>query len=173
MKNNLVLLVAMLLCCFTYHANGKEALETVPYVDISKYMGKWYEIASFPQKFQEGCICTTAEYTLNDNGTVTVRNSCNKDLRKKVATATAYVKDKKTNAKLAVEFFPPFKGKYWIIDLADDYSYAVVGHPNRKYLWILSRTSTMDPQLYEDIVARAAAKGFDIEKLEKTWQCDQ
>ena len=172
MKSNSFLTILVMLCS-CMQAFAKDKLHTVPYVDIKKYMGKWYEIASFPQKFQDGCSCTTAEYSLNDNGTVTVKNSCNKELNRKVATATAYVKDKETNAKLAVEFFPPFKGKYWIIDLADDYSYAVVGHPNRKYLWILSRTSTMDDNLYATIVARTAAKGFDIDKLKKTWQCDQ
>ena len=153
-------------------AFAKKDLQTVKYVDIKRYMGKWYEIASFPQKFQDGCSCTTAEYSLNDNGTVTVKNSCNKELNRKVAIATAYVKDKETNAKLAVEFYPPFKGKYWIIDLADDYSYAVVGHPNRKYLWILSRNKTISDELYTAIIARASEKGFDISKLNKTMQCD-
>ncbi|RZL20311.1 MAG: hypothetical protein EOO89_00645 [Pedobacter sp.] len=172
MKNKILLLLTLLLVSVS-GLQARRQLTTVPYVDVNKYMGKWYEIASFPQKFQDGCSCTTAEYSLNANGTVTVRNSCNKDLYRKVATATAYVKDKQTNAKLAVEFFPPFKGKYWIIDLADDYSYAVVGHPKRKYLWILSRTSTMNETLYNAIVERAASKGFDISKLNKTMQCDK
>jgi len=149
-------------------------LETVKQVDVARYMGRWYEIASFPQSFQKGCSCTMAEYSLNDNGTVKVTNSCNVDGKKKVSTGKAWVTDKKTNAKLKVQFFWPFSGKYWIIDLADDYSYAVVGHPNRKYLWILSRTPHMDEQLYDTIVRRVAAKGFDVSKLNVTEQgCNQ
>ena len=74
------------------------------------------------------------------------------------------------NAKLKVQFFWPFKGNYWIIDLAEDYSYAVVGDPSRKYLWILSRTPAMDPALYDEIVRRIAAQGFDTTKLVKADQ---
>ncbi len=145
-------------------------LETVRKVDVQRYMGKSYEIASFPQSFQKGCSCTMAEYSLNDNGTVKVINSCKVDGKKKTSVGKAWVTDKKTNAKLKVQFFWPFSGKYWIIDLANDYSYAVVGHPNRKYLWILSRTPDIDGQLYNEIVARTAAKGFDVSKLNVTQQ---
>lgn len=147
-----------------------KTLETVKHVDVQKYMGKWYEIASFPQSFQKGCTCTMAEYSLNDNGTVKVSNSCNVDGKRKNSTGKAWITDKSTNAKLKVQFFWPFSGKYWIIDLADDYSYAVVGHPNRKYLWILSRTPKMSRELYNDIVARTEAKGFDVSKLNITDQ---
>ena len=154
------------------HAQNSE-LKTVPFVDLHKYLGKWYDIASFPQRFQKGCSCTTAEYILNKDGSISVTNTCNKEGKQKVATAKAKVKDKKTNAKLSVQFFWPFKGKYWIIDLADDYSYAVVGHPNRKYLWILSRTKTIDQNTYDGILARIKQKGFDLAKLKKTeQQCD-
>lgn len=146
-------------------------LQTVQRVDVERYMGKWYEIASFPQSFQKGCSCTVAEYSLNEDGTVKVDNSCNVAGKKKQSIGKAKVVDKQSNAKLKVTFFWPFWGKYWIIDLADDYSYAVVGHPNRKYLWILSRTPQMDKQQYDEIVARAKAKGFDVTKLNVTEQC--
>ncbi|HEY9177715.1 MAG TPA: lipocalin family protein [Flavipsychrobacter sp.] len=147
-------------------------LETVPEVDVQRYMGKWYEIASFPQSFQKGCSCTVAEYELMDNGKVRVTNSCDAKGKRKVAKGKAWVTEKSTNAKLKVSFFWPFSGKYWIIDLADDYSYAVVGHPNRDYLWILSRTPQMDAQTYRQITERAKAKGFDITRLQKTRQVD-
>lgn len=145
-------------------------LETVAKVDVQRYMGRWYEIASFPQSFQKGCSCTVAEYKLLENGKVSVTNSCNIDGKMKVANGKAWVTDKSTNAKLKVSFFWPFSGKYWIIDLADDYSYAVVGHPNRKYLWILSRTPQMDKQQYEGILERIRAKGFDTTQLQVTVQ---
>lgn len=150
-----------------------QLLQTVPYVDLKKYSGKWYEIASFPQRFQKGCHCTTAEYTLSDKGFVFVENRCNKDsINGKISyiKGKAFVVANSGNAKLEVQFFWPFKGKYWILDLADDYSYAVIGHPNRKYLWILSRTNTMDHALYQRILSGIKNKGFDINKLSITKQ---
>ena len=150
-------------------------LQTVPFVDLQKYAGRWYEIAAFPQPFQKGCTSTTAEYSLSDKGYVIVENRCNKD---SVNGRAAYIKGKafvdknSGNARLKVQFFWPFKGKYWIIDLSDDYSYAVVGHPNRKYLWILSRTPKMDEALYQQIILRLKEKGFDLSKLQKTTQIE-
>jgi len=150
-----------------------QTLQTVPYVDLNKYAGKWYEIASFPQRFQKGCYCTTAEYTLTDKGYVTVENRCNKDSingKQSYIKGKAFIENNSGNSKLKVQFFWPFKGKYWIIDLADDYSYAVVSHPNRKYLWILSRTPFMSDDIYERITDRLKEKNFDLSKLKKTTQ---
>lgn len=150
-----------------------QTLQTVPYVDLNKYSGKWYEIASFPQRFQKGCYCTTAEYTLTDKGYVTVENRCNKDSingKQSYIKGKAFIENNSGNSKLKVQFFWPFKGKYWIIDLADDYSYAVVSHPNRKYLWILSRTPFMSDDIYERITDRLKEKNFDLSKLKKTTQ---
>lgn len=150
-----------------------QTLQTVPFVDLNKYAGKWYEIASFPQRFQKGCNCTTATYTLSDKGFVVVENRCNKD---SVTGKISYIKGKafvvknSGNAKLKVQFFWPFRAKYWIIDLADDYSYAVVSHPNKKYLWILSRTATLDQSIYNGILNRLKEKGFDLSLLKTTTQ---
>jgi apolipoprotein D and lipocalin family protein len=149
------------------------ALVTVPYVDLEKYTGKWFEIASFPQRFQKGCHCTTATYTLHKKGHVVVENRCRKNSttgKISYVKGKAFVEPNTGNAKLKVQFFWPFKGKYWIIDLADDYSYAVVGHPNRQYLWILSRTPKMESDLYNQILQRLENKGFKISQLEKTDQ---
>jgi apolipoprotein D and lipocalin family protein len=82
----------------------------------------------------------------------------------------AFVVENSGNAKLEVQFFWPFKGKYWIIDLDSNYTYAVVGHPNREYLWILSRTPQMDQAVYDGILERVKAKGFDLAKLQVTLQ---
>lgn len=148
-------------------------LQTVPYVDLKKYAGKWYEIAAYPQRFQNGCTATTAEYTATDKGYIIVENRCNKN---SISGKQAYIKGKafveknSGNAKLKVQFFWPFKGKYWIIDLADDYSYAVVSHPNKKYLWILSRTTKMDEATYQKIIIRLEEKGFDLTSLKITEQ---
>lgn len=150
-----------------------QILQTVPYVDLNRYAGKWYEIASFPQRFQKGCTATTAEYTLAEKGFVIVENRCNKgnvNGKESYIKGKAFVVENSGNAKLKVQFFWPFKGKYWIIDLAEDYSYSVVGHPNRKYLWILSRTPKIDDHIYKRILTRIKENGFNISKIKLTKQ---
>ena len=148
-------------------------LDVVPHVDLNRYTGRWYEIASFPQSFQKGCTCTTAEYLIGQDGIISVLNTCRlegSEGQLKTAQGTAFVTDTSSNAKLKVQFRWPFKGDYWIIDLADDYSYAVVGHPNRDYLWILSRKPTIETPVYLGILDRIKAKGFDIARLKITDQ---
>ncbi len=166
------LFITTLLLASTMSLSAQK-LETVPLVDLQKYAGKWYEIASYPLSFQRGCHCTTAEYTVTDKGYVIVENRCNRDSVNGKASyikGKAFVTKNSGNAKLKVQFFWPFTGKYWIIELPEDYSYAVVSHPNRKYLWILSRTSKMDPVIYEGILARLKQKQFDLTRLQKTVQ---
>ncbi len=148
-------------------------LQTVPKVDLHKYAGKWYEIASYPQWFQKNCYCTTAEYTISEKGYVIVENRCNRgglNGKKSYIRGKAFVQKNAGNAKLKVQFFWPFKGDYWIIDLADDYSYAVVSNPDKKYLWILSRTQKMNDGVYQEILSRLKSKGYDLSKLKKTTQ---
>ena len=146
------------------------SLEVVPHVELEKYLGKWYEIAHLPAKFQEGCNETTATYSLLDDGSISVLNQSIKNGKMKQAKGKAKVVDRKSNAKLKVTFFWPFYGDYWIIALGNDYDYAVVGTPNRKYLWILSRTPQMDDKLYSQLIEYAKSKGFDVNKLIKTLQ---
>lgn len=163
----------LILIFMTKIATIGQSLTTVPQVDLSKYAGKWYEIASYPQRFQKGCHCTTAEYTLSESGYVIVENRCNRDSingKQSYIKGKAFVVKNSGNAKLKVQFFWPFKGKYWIIDLADDYSYSVVSHPNRKYLWILSRTPKIDYTIYQQILSRLNENGFDLTKLQSTVQ---
>ena len=146
------------------------SLEVVPHVELEKYLGKWYEIAHLPAKFQEGCNETTATYTLSKDGNISVLNQATKNGKIKQAKGKAKVVDKNTNAKLKVTFFWPFYGDYWIIKLGNNYDYSVVGTPNRKYLWILSRTPQMDDNLYSQIIEYVKSKGFDTNKLIKTFQ---
>lgn len=147
-----------------------QELKTVSSVDLNKYSGTWYEVASFPQRFQKGCECTTANYTPTDKGYIIVENRCKKNGKESYIKGKAFVDKDSSNAKLKVQFFWPFKGKYWIIDLADDYSYAVVSHPNRKYLWILSRKPKLDEEVYNGIIIRLKEMGFDLSKLKITKQ---
>lgn len=148
-------------------------LQTVARVELGRYLGTWYEIASFPQSFQEGCTATTATYKLREDGEIDVLNRCNKGSvtgPEDRAEGRARVVDPTTNAKLEVSFFRPFWGSYWIIDLAPDYSYAVVGHPDRDYLWILSRTPVMADETYADILGRLTRVGYETGRLQRTAQ---
>ena len=145
-----------------------KALEVVPFVELKKYLGKWYEIAHLPFRFQEGCTDTTATYALSEDGSISVLNECIRNGKVKQAKGKAKVVDKNSRAKLKVTFFWPFYGDYWIIDLGKDYDYAVVGTPNRKYLWILSRTPQMDDKLFSQLIESAKSKGFNVNDLIKT-----
>ncbi len=151
-------------------ASKYPTLETVTSVNVDQYVGKWYEIASFPMRAQKDCTCTTAEYGTTEEGYITVLNKCKKGDRDVEISGKAFPDDDGSNSKLKVQFFPLLKSPYWIIDLAKDYSYAVVGTPNRKYLWILSRTPKMDENTYQEILKRVKNKEFDIEKLNRTEQ---
>ena len=151
--------------------------ETAAFVDIERYMGTWYEIAKFPQFFQRGLVGVTAEYTLEDDGRVRIRNQGFRDTLDGEETSIegyATVVDTATNAKLRVQFdpFPAslFPGDYWIIEVGNDYEYAVVSNPTRQTLWILSRTPSMDDALYDDIVSRLAVDGFETDRLVPTLQ---
>jgi apolipoprotein D and lipocalin family protein len=176
-----VFLPAGFLCAVTVaaHAAPDETsknpapLRTVAHVDLERYVGTWYEIASYPQRFQKGCTASSAVYTLRGDGTLQVLNRCNRDSLdgpETIARGRARVVDPKSNAKLKVSFFWPFWGDYWIIDLDPEYRYAVVGHPSRKYLWILSRTRSMDPLIYSGILERLTAQGYDVTRLRVTLQ---
>lgn len=148
-------------------------LQAVPQVDLERYLGTWYELASYPQRFQEGCTGTSATYTLRSDGEIDVLNKCRKgalDGPEDIAEGRARIVDRTSNAKLEVSFFGPFWGDYWIIDLGPDYEYAVVGHPSRDYLWILSRTPTLDAEVYQGILTRLEEMGYPLEPLQKTLQ---
>ncbi|GHA66970.1 lipocalin family protein [Pontibacter akesuensis] len=148
-------------------------LETVPEVDLEQYEGRWYEIARLPQRFEKGCHCVYAEYSQHPDGYVEVRNACREggpDGKLDIATGKAFPVEGSHNSKLKVQFFWPFKGDYWILELASDYKYALVGTPDRKSLWILSRTPQLSEDVYERYVQLAAKKDFPVEKLIKTDQ---
>lgn len=143
-------------------------LQVVQHVDLSRYTGIWYEIARYPNSFQKGCVGSRATYAMSDDGSISVVNECNEasdPAKIRSAKGKALVVDKETNAKLKVSFFRPFYGAYWIIDLGSDYEYAVIGHPERKYLWILSRTREMEDAVYEGIIGRLKEQHYDTSKL--------
>jgi apolipoprotein D and lipocalin family protein len=150
-------------------ACAAEDVGSVPQVDLGRYVGLWYEIASFPMFFQRKCVGdTTAEYAEKDAGTISVRNRCRTEDGFIEAEGRATVVPETGNGRLKVSFFWPFSSDYWIIGLDDEYRWALVGNPNRKYLWLLSRTPQLDAASVEKARDIAARQGFDLEKLRMT-----
>ncbi len=148
---------------------NKQALITVPSVDLNRYTGTWYEIARLPNRFETDCTANiTATYKILDDRKIEVINQCEKSTNQiKRSKGTAKVVEKSGNAKLKVTFFWPFSGDYWILDLGEKYEYAVVGEPSRKYLWVLSRTPQMDEGLYQKLLSRVTAQGFATQTIIK------
>jgi apolipoprotein D and lipocalin family protein len=137
-------------------------------VDLNRYMGMWYEIARLPNFFERKLKCTSANYTLRGDGKITVLNKGNylTDPQKSTSsTGVAWVPDKNSPAKLKVQFFWPFSGDYWIMDLDKDYRYVLVGDPSLKYLWILSREKKMDGTTYEMLLKKAIENGYDLKSI--------
>lgn len=173
MLRSLILGLLLALTPNLARATDVAPLQAIPKLDLNRYLGRWYEIASFPQRFQKGCVATTATYSIRPDGDIRVENECRIDRLDgptKRSEGKAWVVDKVSNAKLEVQFFWPFHGSYWVIELGQDYEYAVVSHPNREYLWILSRTPKMDRTKYDGILNRLQAVGLDISKLNVTPQ---
>ena len=147
-------------------------LQTVGQLDVKKYSGTWYEIARITHSFERGLDKVSATYTLRNDGKISVLNKGSKGSPEVVKTAkgVAWTPDPSQPGQLKVQFFWPFAGNYWIIDLDEDYQHALIGDPSRKYLWILSRTKTMEPEVYTRLMDIAAKAGFDISKLDRIRQ---
>lgn len=158
---------------------GNAPLDTIASLDAGRYMGTWYEIAKFPNVFQRKCASnTSASYSLREDGRIRVVNRCCKangsedgveGLARQVGGATS--------PKLEVRFAPAILslipmvwGDYWVIDLDEQYQLSAVSEPGRRYLWILSRSRRVDPAAYQALLARLAARGFDLSKLVPTPQ---
>ena len=148
--------------CSAYES--RTTLTTVQSVDLSRYTGTWYEIASYPQFFERGCTNVKATYTAKQ-GYIEVFNQSIKNHKPNNIKGKAFVVSNTGNAKLKVQFFWPFRGNYWIIGMAEDYSWALVSDPKRSTLWILSRAPKMDGKLYNSLIDKLVLKGFDKEKI--------
>lgn len=154
-------------------------VEAISRLDIARYMGRWVEIAKYPNRFQEKCVAdTSAEYTLRENGRVRVVNRCRVASGKmEEAVGEARLLGGPDSAKLEVRFAPPWMaflpfvwGNYWVIDLDPDYRLAAVSEPKREYLWILARDQQVDRQQYAALLDRLRARGFSLERLQLTPQ---
>jgi len=154
-------------------------LRVVPTVDLTRYAGTWYEIARLPNRFQEKCAGeVVAAYELRPDGRITVTNRCRTatgDVT--VATGIARRVDGQPPSVLEVRFAPAFLnflpavwGDYQVIALGPEYDHAVVGTPDRAYLWVLARAPRIDPGLYRRLLDGAKAQGFDVAKVVETRQ---
>ena len=182
MKRSITVTFTMILAtlsCFAQSVN-RAPERSVSAVDLNRYAGQWYEIARYPNKFQDQCVGNvTATYTLKKEGRIEVINRClEKDGTVEEAKGAAKLnKSDKTNARLKVRFAPDFISwlpqvwaDYWVIDLADDYGYAIVATPDREYFWVLSREPKMDDATYQSVLRRAEQQGFNPAKVVRTPQ---
>ncbi len=188
MKSLIVLALASL---FTVAANARDAapansapaaeapLRTITALDVPRYMGTWFEIAKYPNRFQRKCVSDTrAVYTPQADGRVEVRNRClREDGGVEDALGMARQVGDSRSPKLEVRFAPAWLsflpwvwGDYWVLDLDPEYSLVAVGEPQREYLWILARTPTVNPMAYEELVARLEKQGYDPRKIQITKQ---
>ncbi|MCF7920088.1 MAG: lipocalin family protein [Candidatus Cloacimonetes bacterium] len=161
----LLIVITMVSCKSQSSSIDKSVVKVL---DIEKYMGKWYEISRYDHKFERGLVGVTATYFLNDNGTVRVENAGYKqtlDGKKSLAIGKAKIPDNNEPAKLKVSFFAFFYADYFVLDLDENYQWAVVGSSSDKYLWILSRDPKMDSALYSEITGKLTKRGYDISKL--------
>lgn len=148
--------------------DGARPLTTVASVDVDRYLGRWYEIARFENSFEENCEGVTADYARRPDGLISVVNTCRVGSPSgeiKTATGRAKIADETTNAKLKVSFFGPFWGDYWILDLTEDYSRAIVGEPGGRYLWVLARTPTIDDVSRAAVISRLGELGYNTSAL--------
>ena len=158
---------------------GDQSVKTIAALDVTRYLGTWYEIAKFPNWFQKKCVSNTkAVYTTKPDGNLRVLNSC-KTATGETSEAEGLARQigAKDSPKLEVRFAPEWLsflplvwGDYWVIDLDPQYQVAAVSDPRREYLWVLSRSPQLDPKIYADLLQRLTQQQFDIQKLELTSQ---
>lgn len=163
---------ALLILCLTLFLGGclgmPESVEPVSGFDLNRYLGKWYEVARLDHSFERGLSQVTAEYQIRSDGGVSVLNRgySAADNEWKEAEGKAFFVKGPTEGYLKVSFFGPFYGSYVVFELdPDNYSHAFVSGPNTNYLWLLSRTPSVEPEVMEKFMRMSAERGFDTDRL--------
>lgn len=170
-----------MLAFFSTFASGQSTwvLKPIDNLDVSRYLGRWYEIAKFPNRFQQQCVSdTSADYAVRPDGNLSVLNQCRlADGQWERAIGLAKRVREGSSAQLQVRFAPAWLsflpwvwGDYWVVDLDERYELAAVSEPGRQYLWILSRTPVVDNERYSALLSRLVQMGLDVNKLEKSAQ---
>lgn len=165
MKKSLIFISAIMIFGSAF---SQKVPSVVSEVDLKRYQGFWYEIARLPNYFERKLKCTSATYTLRDDGKITVLNQghyISDPDRTSSIKGVAWVPDKSAPAKLKVQFFWPFSGNYWIMYLDTDYRFVLVGDPSLKYLWILARDKEMDEKTYAMLLQKAVDNGYDVSPI--------
>jgi apolipoprotein D and lipocalin family protein len=180
MKALHTLMFAALLLSAGAHAADPPPLQSIPTLDAQRYMGRWYEIAKFPNRFQRKCVAdASAEYRLLDDGRIRVVNRCKRSdgtideavgVARQPGDSPAQLKVRFAPSWLS--FLPYVWGDYWVVDLDSDYQLAAVSEPTREYLWILSRTPRVEPDAYAALLRKLEAQGLDIARLQMTLQTE-
>ncbi len=169
MKKIFFLLVSLLgiTACSSAQDKRMESLDnsTVTTFDLSRFMGRWYEIARYEHRFEKGMTHVTATYTLRDNGTISVKNEGLKNGKHKEIEGRAKQPDPKDPGKLKVSFFLWFYSDYYVLDIDPDYRYVLIGSSSDKYLWIMSREKTLPAEKQEELLDKLRTRGYDISKL--------
>ena len=166
-----IFIIIVAIISFSAYSQDKPSVVTT--VDLKRYSGKWYEIARLPNFFERKLKCTSATYELRDDGRITVINAGNyitNPQKTSSARGLAWVPDKNSPGKLKVQFFWPFSGDYWIMELDKDYRYVLVGDPELKYLWILAREKSLDENIYRMLIQKAKDNGYDVSSIIKVVQ---
>jgi lipocalin len=165
MKNSILILFTAMIFNSVIPQKTPSVVSTV---DLNRYMGMWYEIARLPNYFERKLKCTSANYTLRDDGRITVLNKgyyLTDPQKSTSARGVAWIPDRNSPAKLKVQFFWPFSGDYWIMELDKEYRYVLVGDPSHKYLWLLAREKEMDEQTYNMLLSKAVENGYDVKSI--------
>lgn len=167
-------MLVLMLSLATGCTSVKEPLQTVSHVDLPRYMGDWYVIANIPYFAEKNCFDSIESYALRPDGAIDNWFTCRKKSfdapLERQANALATVKDTTTNAEWRVRFFKIISVKYLILDLDPNYQWVVVGHPSRKYGWIMARSKVLADPVYSGILQRLAKQGYDTRQFEKVPQ---
>ena len=148
--------------------NNEQIMQTVPYVDIDRFMGDWYVIANIPTFIEKRATNAIESYHLNSKGEIETTFTFYQDSpngKKKIYTPKGFIYNTKTNAEWRMQFIWPFKTPFLVLDLAEDYSYTVIGVPSRKYVWIMARDAQLSNKIFIEITQNLEAIGYDISKI--------
>lgn len=174
MEKNVIFILALILVMGSCKGQNSMIDKTVvKELDIERYLGKWYEIARYDHKFERGLVGVTATYSYREDGKIKVLNAGFKetlDGEKSEAIGKAKIPDPNMPSKLKVSFFWFFYGDYFVLELDEDYQWALIGSSSDKYLWILSRTPQIDESLYRELLNKLTDRGYDVDKLIKVEQ---
>jgi len=168
-------IIALLFTLGCSNSNAQDMINTdnIKKIELEKYLGTWYELARYDHSFERGLVGVTANYSMRDDGKIKVLNKGFKntlDGELSEAVGKAKIPDLNQTGKLKVSFFWFFYGDYYVMELGENYEWAIIGSSSPKYLWILSRTPQIDADLYEELLQKIRARGYDTQKLIKVDQ---